>query len=82
MFVGAHTEMLDGLAGVPFASEEESVGAGRGTESKLVKGQNLTACANDTSTSATSHTQCSEADSGDSRQANVIRNGSYNDDDR
>ena len=82
VFVRAHTEVLDSLARVPFASEEEGVGASRGTKSKLVKGQNLTACTNDASTSATSHTQRSKADGGNSRQANIIRNSSYNNNDR
>ena len=82
MLVRAHTEVLDSLTGVPFASEEEGISTSRGTKSELVECQNLAARADDASTSATSYTQRGEADGWDSRQADVICNGSYNDNNR
>lgn len=76
-----HAEVLDSLTGVLGSTQDQSVAAGRGTQSKLIQGDGLTTGLDDASTSSGGETQSSDSDLGEGQEAVVIGDGSDNDDD-
>lgn len=79
MRVGTEAEVLDGLTGVLGATEEQSVGTGRGTQSKLVQGEGLTTGLLDTGAGGGGETQSSDGKLGDVQEAVVIGDGADHD---
>lgn len=67
--------MLDGLTVVPLTTEEDGVGAGRGTESELVEGEALAACSSDTLASGSRETESSDGELGHLGETLVIKDG-------
>ena len=68
-------EVLDSLTGVLGATEEQSVGTGRGTQSKLVQGEGLTTGVLDTGTGGGGESQGSDGKLGNVQEAVVIGDG-------
>ena len=79
MRVRAEAEVLHGLTGVLGATEEQSVGTGRGTQSKLVQGEGLTTGLLDTGTGGGGEAQSSDGQLGDVEEAVVIGDGANHD---
>lgn len=75
----AEAEVLDGLAGVLWSTEEESVASGWSAESKLVKGQALTTGSNDASTGSGGEAEGSNAELWNGQKTVVIGDGTDND---
>lgn len=63
--MGTETEVLDGLAGVLGATEEEGVGTGGGAEGDLIDGQSLTTGSDDASTGGRGEAEGSDGKLGD-----------------
>jgi hypothetical protein len=78
--VGTEAEVLHGLTGVLGSTEEEGVGTGRSTESKLVQGQSLTTSLLNASTSSGGEAEGSDRELGNIQQAVVIGNSADDDD--
>ena len=72
VFVGTHAKVLDGLASVALAAEQNGVGAGRCPESELVKGENLTASVQDALASRTGEAQGRNGEFGHGQQPVVV----------
>ena len=81
MLVGTHAKVLDGLAGVLLATEQDSVRASGRTERKLVEGEDLTAGLQDALLSRSGEAKSRDRKFGDLQQTNVIRNGTDSHDD-
>lgn len=79
MRVRTETEVLDSLTGVLGATEEQSVGTGRGTQSKLVQSEGLTTGLLDTGTGGGSEPQSSDGKLGGVQEAVVIGDGADHD---
>jgi len=79
VLAGTHTEMLDGLTGVLLTAEQDSVGTGGGTESKLIKGDDLTAGLQDAGLGGLGDAQASKGELGDLEETVVIGNGTNDD---
>lgn len=75
-----HAEVLDSLTGVLGSTQDQSVAAGRGTQSKLVQGDGLAASLDDASASGGGESQSSDSDLGEGQEAVVIGDGADNDD--
>jgi hypothetical protein len=75
VLVGAKAEVLDSLAGVLGATEDQGVGASRGTESQLIKGNSLSTSSSDAGAGGSSESQSGDRDLGESQEAVVIGNG-------
>lgn len=75
-----HAEVLEGLAGVLRATEQQGVGAGRSTESKLVESQSLTTGLLNASLGAPGEPQSGDAELGHLEQTVVVGDGSDNND--
>lgn len=75
MRVGTEAEVLHGLTGVLGATEEQGVGTGRGTQSKLVQGEGLTTGLLNTGTGSGGEAQSSDGELGDVQEAVVISDG-------
>lgn len=73
-------EVLHGLTGVLGSTQEESVGTGRSTESKLVESQSLTTGLLNASASGSGETEGSDRQLGDGQKAVVISDSADNDD--
>jgi len=80
VLVGAEAEVLDGLAGVLGAAEEQGVGARGLLESELVEGQGLAAGSLDASAGSGGEAQGGDVDLGDLEEAVVIGDGADNND--
>ena len=78
MLVGTEAEVLDSLSGVLGATEEQGVASGRGTESKLVQGQDLTTSGHDAGTGSSGEAESSNAELGDGQETVVISDGANN----
>jgi hypothetical protein len=78
VLVGTEAEVLDGLAGVLGATEDQGVAAGRGTQGKLVQGDGLAASGNDAGTGGGGEAQGSDVDLGEGQQAVVVGDGADN----
>lgn len=79
MLVWAKAEVLDGLTGVLWSPEEESVGAGGGTEGELIEGEGLTTGSEDPGASAGGEPQSSDRELGDLQEAVVVGDSADND---
>lgn len=73
------TKVSDSVTDVALATEEDSVGTGRGTERKLVQGQGLTTVGDDAVLGRLGETQSSDRKLGDLRETLVIEDGADND---
>ena len=73
-------EVLHGLTGVLGSTEEQSVGTGRGAESKLVESQSLTTGLLNASAGSSGETEGSNRQLGDGQKAVVVGDGADNDD--
>lgn len=78
--MGTETEVLDGLTGVLGATEKQGVGTGGLLESKLVQGDGLTTSGEDASAGGGGEAQGGDGHLGDLEQADVVGDGSDNDD--
>lgn len=74
------TEVSDGLTDVTLTTEQDRVGAGRGTDGELVEGQSLTAGSDDTLTGRGGESESGDRELGDLGETLVIENGTDNDD--
>lgn len=72
--------MLDSLARVLGAAEQEGVGTGGLLESQLVEGDDLTAGRGDAGTGGGSDAESSNLDLGDRQETVVVGDGANNDD--
>lgn len=72
MLVRTEAKVLDSLSGVLWASEEEGVGSGWGTESQLIKGQGLTTGSQNASTGSGCETKSSHGELRDGQQTVVV----------
>jgi len=80
VLVGAKAEVLDGLAGVLGATEQQSVSAGGLLKSELVESQGLAAGSGDPGTSGGSEAQSGNINLGDLEEAVVVGDGADNND--
>lgn len=80
MLVRTHAEVLNSLTGVLGSTEEEGVASGRGAESKLIKGEDLTTGSQDASASGGGEAEGSDAELGDGQETVVIGDGADDDD--
>ena len=74
-------EVSDSLSGVSWASEDNSVLTGWGSQSQLVQGDGLTTSFDDSSLGALSESQSSDADLWSLQQSEVVGDGTNNNDD-
>lgn len=77
--MGTEAEVLHGLTGVLGATEEQGVGTGRGTQSKLIQGEGLTTSLLDAGTGSGGEAQSSDGQLGNVQEAVVIGDGADND---
>ena len=80
MLVGAHAKVLDGLARVALAAEEDGVRTGRSTHRELVQGQDLAASLEDALLSRRGEAQGGNRQFGDLEETDIIRDGANGDD--
>lgn len=78
VLVGTETEVLDGLAGVLLATDEDGVGTSRGASSELVKGEALTTSSLDTSTGSVGESESSDRELGKLENSVVVSDGTNN----
>ena len=81
MLVGAHAKVLDGLARVALATEEDGVRTSRSTHRELVKGQGLATSLEDALLGRGSEAQGGNRQFGDLEKTDIIGNGADGDDD-
>lgn len=74
------TKVSDGLTDVALATEEDSVGAGRGTNGELVEGQSLTAGSDNALTDRARESESGDGDLGDLGETLVVEDRADNDD--
>lgn len=75
VLVGTETEMLDGLAGVLGAAEEEGVGAGGRPEGKLIDGEGLAAGGQNAGTGRGGEAEGRDGELGDLEETDVVSDG-------
>ena len=80
VLVGAHAEVLDGLARVALAAEEDGVRTSRSTHRELVEGQSLAASLQDALLGGSSEAECRNRQLGDLQQTHIVRDCSNGDD--
>lgn len=80
MLVGAHTEVLGGLPGVPLATEQDGVGTSGRTERELVEGDSLTTGLEDALLRGLGEAEGSDGQLGDLDETDVIGDGANNND--
>ena len=73
--MGTEAEVLHGLASVLGTTQQQGVGTGRGTQSKLVQGQDLTTGLLDAGTSGGGEAQSSHRQLRDVQEAVVVGDG-------
>ncbi len=73
--------MLDGLAGVPLATEQDGVGAGWGTGGQLVEGDCLTSGVQNALLCGTRESEGGDGELGDFQQPDVISHSPDGDND-
>lgn len=78
--MGTEAEVLDSLTGVLGATEEQSVGTGRGAQGKLVQSQGLTTGLLDAGTGGSGETQSSDRQLGDVQETVVVSDGTDDND--
>ena len=81
VLVGAHAEVLDGLPGVPLATEEDGVRTSRRAKGELVEGENLTAGLEDALLGGGGETEGGDRQLGDLKQTDVVGDGANGDND-
>lgn len=79
MLVRAHAKVLDGLAGVLWAAEEEGVGASWRAHGDLVNGEALTAGGLDACAGSGSEAECGNGELGHGQEAVVVGHGTDQD---
>lgn len=79
MLVGSKAKVLDGLSGVLWSSQQESVASSRSTLSQLIQSQGLTTGSDDASTGGSGETESGNAELGDSQETVVISDGTNDD---
>ena len=72
VLVGTEAKVLDGLTGVLGSSEEQGVASGRGSESQLVQGQDLSSSSLDAGPSSSSEAEGRNTELGNGQEAVVI----------
>lgn len=72
--------MLYSLTGVLGSTQDQSVAASGGAQSKLIQSDGLAASLDDASTSSSGESQSGNVDLGEGQQAVVIGDGAHNDD--
>jgi hypothetical protein len=77
--VWAEAEVLNGLTGVLWTSEEQGVAACWGAEGELIEGENLTTGGQDAGTGGGGEAEGSDAQLWDSQKTVVIGDGTDND---
>lgn len=80
MLVWSHSEVLDGLSGVLWSSEEEGVASGWSSQCQLIESQSLTTGCENASTSGSGEAESCNAELWDGQQTVVISDGTDNDD--
>ena len=80
VLVGTEAEMLDSLAGVLGATEEEGVGTGGLLESELIESDGLAASGDDAGTGGGGEAQSGDGHLGDDQETVVIGDGTNNND--
>lgn len=80
VLVGTEAEVLDGLAGVLGAAEEQGVASGGGAEGKLVEGDGLTAGGSNAGTGGGGEAESRNGDLGDGQETVVVGDGANDDD--
>ena len=80
VLVGAHAEVLDGLARVALAAEEDGVRTSRSTHRELVEGQRLATSLQDALLGRRGEAQGSNRQLGDLKEADIVGDGSDDDD--
>jgi hypothetical protein len=79
--VGTEAEVLDGLAAVLGATEDQGVAASGGTESELIEGDGLTTGSDDASTGGGSEAESGDGGLREGQESVVVGDGANNDDD-
>lgn len=72
VFVGTHSKVLDSLTGVPLASQQDGVGTGRCSQSKLVQSQDFTTGLEDTLLGSLGETEGCDGEFGDIEYPDVV----------
>lgn len=80
VLVGAEAEVLDGLAGVLLAADEDGVATGGGAGSKLVEREALTASSLDAGAGSVGESQSGDRKLGQLKHSVVVGDGANNDD--
>lgn len=74
-----HAEVLDGLARVPLAPQENGVGTGWRTQRQLVEGKGLTASLDDAGLGGNGETESGDGEFWEHGQANIVGHNANND---
>jgi len=80
VLVGSKAKVLDGLSGVLWSSQQESVASSRSTQSQLIQGQGLTTGGNDAGTGGSGEAESGNAELGNGQKTVVISDGTNDDD--
>ena len=81
MLVGAHAEVLDGLARVPLAAEQDGVRAGGRAHGELIEGEDLAAGLEDALPGSGGEAEGGDRELGDFDQTDIVGDGADDDDD-
>ena len=81
VLVGTHAEVLDGLARVPLAAEQDRVRAGGRAHGELVKGEDLATGLEDALLGGGGETEGGDRQLGDLKQTDVVGDGANGDND-
>jgi len=79
VLVGSKAKVLDGLSGVLWSSQQESVTSSRSTLSQLIQSQGLTTGGNDAGTGGSGEAESGNAELGDGQETVVIGDGTNDD---
>lgn len=80
MLVGTHAEVLDSLTSILGATQDQSVAASGGAQSKLIQGDGLAAGLDDAGTGSGGESQSSDIDLGEGQETVVVGDGADDDD--
>lgn len=79
--MGTHAEVLDGLAGVPLAAEQDGVRTGGRTQGELVEGEDLAAGLEDALPGRGGEAEGGDRELRDDAQTDIVGDGADDDDD-
>ena len=79
MLVWTETEVLDGLTGILWTSQQQSVATSWCAKCQLIEGQSLTTCSKDASTSSGSEAESSNTELWNGQETVVIGDGTNDD---